>query len=89
MSLLSSFTVEYLEELLDVLFNTIVNFPFIIFLPFRLLFPKLPHCQFTKSGKIHKMIFKEKIEIGKPYAQDYNGDMVFGECMYSRRGRVL
>ena len=66
-----------IEELLDVLFNTTVNFPFIIFLPFRLLFSKLPHCQFTKSGKIHKMIFKEKIEIRKSYTQDHDGEAFY------------
>ena len=60
------------EKLLDVLFSTIANFPFVILLPLKSLFPKLPHRQFPKSGQILKMTFKEKFEIKRFYAQDHD-----------------
>ena len=54
-----SFNLEQFEELLDVLFGTIVNFAFVILLPLKFLFLKLPHCQFPKSGQILKIFFEE------------------------------
>ena len=72
LSLLFSFSLEYIEELLDILFSTIANFPLVILLPLKSLFPKLPQCQFPKSGQILKMTFREKFEIKRLFAQDHD-----------------
>ena len=65
LSLLCSFTLEYIEELLDILFSTIANFSFVILLPLKLLFPKLSHRQFPKSDQILKILFRGKCKINQ------------------------
>ena len=61
----------------DVFLSTLVYFPFVIFLSSKFPFSKLPHCQSPKSGKTHKMIFKEKLEIRESHTQDHDGEAFY------------
>jgi len=58
-----------------------IKFPYVILLPFELLFPKRCNCQFLKSDQIYTMIFKEKFKIKDPkydlqdYVYDYDWEV--------------